>query len=410
MPAAPLLRRRLRGDLGRRANGAHRLRGHQEAAGGADHRPLRAGPGDATRELMADPARLSTGSWTPAPSASARSRRPRWPRSANGWASARTTAAISALAVRRNICSTSPPRIEGHDRAASHAAVHADAARASLAGGPADPGDVTSPSSSSTYAGKYLTYFNDVIMVFFLAWLLAFILSPIANAPGSPVPAPAAGAGRHHRLQPADRASWSRPSCWWLSSSYSSINNLIQQLAVRRSEQLRKNPRSRWQDRLNSSAAAGSASSTRSTCSWRTSRTAHRPDQAAGRHRRRQPRHLRQPALHLLPVAVHGRRSGSDRQLPLPPRPARATRTRPAARAQRRPGRSAASCAARRSWASCTACSTAASVAPRPAVHAGHGRRRRACCRRSRSSGRSSPGCRRCSWPSSSSRRPRCRS
>jgi predicted PurR-regulated permease PerM len=31
------------------------------------------------------------------------------------------------------------------------------------------------------YAGKYLAFFNDVIMVFFLAWLLAFILSPIAN-------------------------------------------------------------------------------------------------------------------------------------------------------------------------------------------------------------------------------------
>ena len=31
------------------------------------------------------------------------------------------------------------------------------------------------------YVGKYLTFFNDVIMVFFLAWLLAFILSPIAN-------------------------------------------------------------------------------------------------------------------------------------------------------------------------------------------------------------------------------------
>src|SRR5512136_419049 len=26
-----------------------------------------------------------------------------------------------------------------------------------------------------------LAYFNDVIMIFFLAWLLAFILSPIAN-------------------------------------------------------------------------------------------------------------------------------------------------------------------------------------------------------------------------------------
>ncbi|MFI5258554.1 MAG: AI-2E family transporter [Candidatus Limnocylindrales bacterium] len=31
------------------------------------------------------------------------------------------------------------------------------------------------------YVGKWLMYFNDVIMVFFLAWLLAFILSPVAN-------------------------------------------------------------------------------------------------------------------------------------------------------------------------------------------------------------------------------------
>jgi predicted PurR-regulated permease PerM len=31
------------------------------------------------------------------------------------------------------------------------------------------------------YVGKWLTFFGDVIMVFFLAWLLAFILSPVAN-------------------------------------------------------------------------------------------------------------------------------------------------------------------------------------------------------------------------------------
>ena len=31
------------------------------------------------------------------------------------------------------------------------------------------------------YVGKYVTYFGDVIMVFFLAWLLAFILGPVAN-------------------------------------------------------------------------------------------------------------------------------------------------------------------------------------------------------------------------------------
>jgi predicted PurR-regulated permease PerM len=32
------------------------------------------------------------------------------------------------------------------------------------------------------YVGKYLMYFGDVIMIFFLAWLLAFILSPLASA------------------------------------------------------------------------------------------------------------------------------------------------------------------------------------------------------------------------------------
>ncbi len=31
------------------------------------------------------------------------------------------------------------------------------------------------------YVGKWLIYFQDVIMVFFLAWLLAFIVSPVAN-------------------------------------------------------------------------------------------------------------------------------------------------------------------------------------------------------------------------------------
>ena len=32
------------------------------------------------------------------------------------------------------------------------------------------------------YVGKWLMYFGDVIMIFFLAWLLAFILSPLASA------------------------------------------------------------------------------------------------------------------------------------------------------------------------------------------------------------------------------------
>ena len=49
LPAPPLLRRRLGGDPGRRANGPHRLRGHEEAPRPADHRPLRRPPGSGTR-------------------------------------------------------------------------------------------------------------------------------------------------------------------------------------------------------------------------------------------------------------------------------------------------------------------------------------------------------------------------
>ncbi len=48
LPAPPLLRRRLRGDLGRRADGADRLRRHEEAARRPDHRPLRGAPPSAT--------------------------------------------------------------------------------------------------------------------------------------------------------------------------------------------------------------------------------------------------------------------------------------------------------------------------------------------------------------------------
>src|SRR5439155_21671230 len=43
-PAPPLVRRRLRGDLGWRAHRTNGLRGHEEAARRSDHRPLRTGP------------------------------------------------------------------------------------------------------------------------------------------------------------------------------------------------------------------------------------------------------------------------------------------------------------------------------------------------------------------------------
>ena len=48
VPAAPVLRRRLRGHLGRRAHGADRLRRHQEAAGRADRRRTTPPPASGT--------------------------------------------------------------------------------------------------------------------------------------------------------------------------------------------------------------------------------------------------------------------------------------------------------------------------------------------------------------------------
>ena len=48
LPAPPLLRRRLRGHLGRRADGPDRLRRHEAAARRPDHRPLRCRPASAT--------------------------------------------------------------------------------------------------------------------------------------------------------------------------------------------------------------------------------------------------------------------------------------------------------------------------------------------------------------------------
>ena len=48
LPAPPLLRRRLRGDLGRRADGPDRLRRHEEAARRPDHRATTPAPASAT--------------------------------------------------------------------------------------------------------------------------------------------------------------------------------------------------------------------------------------------------------------------------------------------------------------------------------------------------------------------------
>ncbi len=196
-----------------------------------------------------------------------------------------------------------------------------------------------------------LAYFSDVIMIFFLAWLLAFILSPLASALVHLIP----------RLPRALAVILVYSLLIVVlivaillvaQQLYASINNLVSNWPT---DQRLREILQPWQDRLNSvggsqislyrpgQPAAGQPQERRG-----------RTGQAARRRRRRQPRRIRQPALRLLPVAVHGGRSGSHRQLPVPNRPAGVQRRSPAARAQRLPDRSVASCVARRSLA----CST----------------------------------------------------
>ena len=55
LPAPALVRRRLRGDLGGRADGPDRLRGHEEAARRADHRATTPAARERYLELMAHP-------------------------------------------------------------------------------------------------------------------------------------------------------------------------------------------------------------------------------------------------------------------------------------------------------------------------------------------------------------------
>ena len=87
LPAPPLVRRRLRGDLGRRADRADRLRRHEAAARRPDPRALRR-RARALHRADGPPDRGGRASSKPARTASARSPRPRWPKCARRWACA----------------------------------------------------------------------------------------------------------------------------------------------------------------------------------------------------------------------------------------------------------------------------------------------------------------------------------
>jgi hypothetical protein len=113
----------------------------------------------------------STESSKRARSASGRSPRPPWPKSARRWVCASIPRQKRG---QRSSCRderASPPQPGLHLSRRDHRWLSALLILATLAVG----------FVVVDYVGKWITYFGDVIMVFFLAWLLAFILSPVAN-------------------------------------------------------------------------------------------------------------------------------------------------------------------------------------------------------------------------------------
>jgi len=193
---------------GRASEPPNRLRRHQEAAGERiieHYAPAR----EMYKELMADPARLRA-ILDEAPNGYVRSPRRPWPRSANGWASL-----VARQGWREGRCTTCPVLPDaipchvqqlGTDALSSSPTapgVHLDVspcrgprdddrpafyrrfphtAPASLADRPDHPGDGGGRLRRDQRRRQLVAYFNDVIMIFFLAWLLAFILSPLASA------------------------------------------------------------------------------------------------------------------------------------------------------------------------------------------------------------------------------------
>ena len=221
-------------------------------------------------------------------------------------------------------------------------------------------------------------YFGDIILVFFLAWLLAFIISPVVSRPDPAHPASCRGSARSSSSTDAGRRRSSSSS----SSSRGGarpVDHRVRRAASRTSGRTcpRSSRRGRsWLDSLGLGQVDLVAQA--ESC----------PRQP----RRRSPRQLVAPlqqiavaslgavgnaADRLLPVDLHGRRprrrswpscSGSSR---------RATRGGAPARDVASRARSAASCAARRSWASSTSRSRLATNLAARAAARGRSRRSR---------------------------------
>ena len=122
------------------------------------------------------------------------------------------------------------------------------------------------------YVGKWITYFSDVIMIFFLAWLLAFILSPIANGLVHLFPRLPRALAVIDRLFAADRRRHHRSACWWPSSS--TRRSRTWSTTGRPSTPGCTTSCSRGRTASTPSAATRSTWTTRSGNCWPTSRTA----------------------------------------------------------------------------------------------------------------------------------------
>ena len=204
----------------------------------------------------------------------------------------------------------------------------------------------------SSLVGSIFFAFGDIILVFFLAWLLAFILSPLVGGLTRLVPVlPRVGAVV--LVYAALVGAIVLVVVLVAGALAQSIADFIASVPTLRDDL--PGLSQPWQDRLD---ALGLGQVDLAAQATQLPRQPRRLRDPAGRSRpaarRREPRGDGQPPDRPDPVALHGHRPRRDPVVPLPARAAGATRKRPASSRRASPARSAASSAARRSSASST--------------------------------------------------------
>ena len=202
------------------------------------------------------------------------------------------------------------------------------------------------------FVGVIFAIFGDLIMVFFLAWLLAFMLGPVVNAVTAIPFMSRTGAifvvyfAAVRRRSSSSRSSSRRRSSARSATSSRDLPGLRANLPTILAP---------WQERLERARASRRSTSGPGHDLPRQHQPVRRPaGRAAPADRRREPRRDRQPAARRRAVAVHGRgpRAARWRSASGSSRPATGPRRRSSRR--RSAGRSAGSSAARSSPASCS--------------------------------------------------------